>query len=336
MSNRQLPQGVLKAIPETFIVQELVRSSSNSPRAVEHYKESIICGWEGHNHTIFGMSKIGWSNEDALREVGRQLQVSYWDISAHGRKDKYAVTSQHIGIRGNFFPNFRHPKISLVQLYGQDRPLTHSGHMGNRFNISIISEAEKIDLSAAMVVPNLYGRQRVGIEGQEQVGRFFLEGKPQEAIKLLFATNRKAKYKFLKAKRLAGGSLEGALSHPEFEETLQFEIQKWQSYLWNKLLLEKRAKFGNKLPDVLPMWNPSREVSQMYKNLWDPSWVEPYALNFIVKSDRRSLFEPTGFEARFDSPISWNFKFDLPRGSFATVLLSQLFDLVEEEHSYSE
>lgn len=338
MSNRQLPLGVLKATPETFIVQELTKS--NPPRAVEFYEQSLIRGWEGDNVTVFGMSKRRQSNEEALKEVAHQLGISVDDISTHGRKDKHACTSQHIGVRGDFHPAFSHPNISLVQLYGQDRPLTHSGHWGNRFKIFIFSAADKLDFSAAMAVPNLFGPQRVGwVPGQEQVGRLFLEGNPEAALKLLFSFNREAKRKFLQAKRLAGGSWEEALSHPEFEETLTFEIQKWQSYLWNQLLKEKKEKLGAGLPDLLPLWNQNREVSQMYKHLWDPSrsQLNQMALNFVVKHDRPTMFRPTGFHAEYDADaIGWNFKFDLRGGVYATELLLQLFNLEEEEHRYLE
>lgn len=336
MSDNKLPDGVLKVTPETFIVQELTKS--NPPRAVEFYEQSLIRGWEGDNFTIFGMSKRRQSNEEALKEVGRQLDVSVRDLSVHGRKDKHACTSQHIGVRGDFLPDFSHPDISLVQLYGQYHKLMHDGHWGNRFQIFIFSAADKLDLSAAMAVPNLYGPQRVGwVPGQEQVGRLFLEGNPEAAIKLLFSFNRESKRKFLRAKQLAGGSWEEALSHPEFEETLTFEIQRWQSYLWNQLLKEKKEKLGAGLPDLLPLWNQSREVSQMYKHLWDPSQLNQRALDFTVRHNRPTIFRPVGFHAEYDADaIGWNFNFDLRGGVYATELLLQLFNLEEEDHYYSE
>jgi tRNA(Glu) U13 pseudouridine synthase TruD len=310
--------GVLKAFPETFIVQELVGSP---PRAVEFQNESLVLGWKGDKITLFIMSKRRMESKEAIEEVARQLDVSIYDISDHGRKDKHAVTSQHIGVRGNFLPTFSHPDISLVQLDGHDRPLKHDGHSGNRFNILIFSAAEKeeLDLSVIRDNPfvNFFGKQRVGRrEGQEQVGRLFLEGKTKEATRLFLATNRRA--------------------NPNLEDTLKLEIQKWQSYLWNKLAKEKAAKLGPGLPDMLPMWGTHQEVFAMYKHLWNPSRLNENLLYLLDGSNRPTLARTKNFSDEQEAAVGWRFKFDLPRGAFATVALEELFDLVEEDHRYSD
>ena len=332
-----LPLGILKATPEDFVVQELV---GNPPIAVPFSEQTVVSGWDGKsNLTVFEMSKRGWETQAAIREVARQLGVPFEAISTHGIKDKFARTSQLIGVRGKFQTGFSHQDINLVQLtdgqeidslaldnYGR---LRRGGNWGNRFNILISSTATELDLAAAKACPNLFGPQRLGRPGTEQIGRLFLEGKPEEAIELLLATP--SGVAFLRAKKLAGGTNDGALTHPDFQFSFKFEIQKWQSYLWNTLLQEKVKELCDDVPAKLPLWNSSVQVAKMYEHLWKPPQLNPRVLRMIAISERPSIVRPTNFQAKREAK-GWRFTFDLPSGAYATVVLSQLFKL-EERHS---
>ncbi len=328
MSNN-LPRGFYKTTPESFVVQEVIKSiPPRPPWPVEFSKQSIVLGWKGDPYTIFTLSKSGWSAEKAMREVARQLDVSFADISAHGLKDKQACTSQHIGVRGNFCPYFSHQDMSLVQLHGQNSPLFIGDIEGNRFDITILSQAESIDETAIVAVPNLFGPQRLGKhEGSEQVGRLFLEGRPEEAIEQIL-TIPPAADKFLEVQELTGGSWEEVLSHPEYQFSFKFEIQKWQSYLWNKFVQEQMEKLGSNTPNMLPLWNPSKRIFEMYKHLWNPSQLNQKVLKFINEKDRPTMLRPKYFRAK-RTIGGWNFKFDLPPGAYATVVLEKLFRLEE-------
>lgn len=335
MSANELPLGVLKATPEDFVVQELV---GNPPSAVPFSETTRIQGWDGQSAvTVFQMSKRGWETEAAVREVARQLAVPFDAVSFHGIKDKRACTSQLVGVRGKFQPAFSHPDISLVQLTGQESgsveldtygKLRQGGNRGNRFNILIRSAITELDLpSSPPPMPNLFGQQRMGRPGTEQIGRLFLEGKPDEAIQLLLDTPSKAV--FLRAKKLAGGTDEGALSYSAFQFFFKFEIQKWQSYLWNTLLQEKVKELGEEgVPAKLPLWNSTEQVRKMYQHLWDPPQLNPRVLRMVAIFERPSILKPTNFQAKREAE-GWRFTFDLPSGAYATVVLSQLFKLEE-------
>lgn len=335
MSANGLPVGVLKATPEDFIVQELV---GNPPSAVPFTETTVIQGWDGHSViTVFRMSKRRWETQAAVIEVARQLGVSFDAISFHGIKDKHACTSQLVGVRGQFRPVFSDPDISLGQFTAQENgsveldkynKLRRGGNWGNRFDILIRSTATELDLAAAVAVPNMFGLQRFGRPGTEQIGRLLLEGKSQEAIKLLLTTP--SKKAFLKAKKLAGGSDEGALSHPDFKFSFGFEIQKWQSYLWNKLLQEKVKELGDGVPAKLPLWNSNEQVSKMYRHLWNPSRLNQKVLRLVAMSERPTIVRPANFQAKREA-LGWRFIFDLPSGAYATVVLSQLFKLEESD-----
>ena len=327
MSNN-LPVGVLKGTPESFVVKEIIRG--NPPQAVEFYDESFIWEWDRELPvTIFALSKRRWNTADAVEEAARQLDVSVKDISFYGLKDKHARTSQHIGVQGNFRPSFSHPEISLAQQGGQRFPLRIGDIVGNRFEIFIASTADDLDFAAARAVPNFFGPQRLGRPGAEEIGRFLLEGDYDEAIRLI-RLNPESEKKLFRAKELVGGSWFEALFHPSFEFSFNFEVHKWQSHLWNKLLQEKKEKLGNSLPDRLLMWNTSQEVSEMYQHLWAPTQLDSKVVNALQIHPRPTMLRPKDFKYERKT-TGWKFNFDLPPGAYATTVLAQLFKL-EERH----
>jgi tRNA(Glu) U13 pseudouridine synthase TruD len=317
-----LPIGKLKTTPDDFVVQELI---GNPPVAVPFSDKTIIQGWNGRSAvTVFEMSKRDWETQTAVREVARQFGVTDGDISQHGIKDKRACTTSRIGVQGEFRPNFSHQDINLVQLYGQNARLRTGGNWGNRFNILVRSSATALDLAPAQAFPNLYGEQRTGKKGTEQVGRLLLEGKYQQAIELLHYSSKKMLFR---AQKLAGGTLEGALFHPTFYKCFSYEIQKWRSYLWNELLAEKVDELGeDRLSLTFPMWDTSDRVYEMYQHLYDPSYLDPEVMRMIGNTERASIVRPVNLQAKREE-LGWRFTFDLPAGSFATVFLARLFDL---------
>lgn len=324
-----LPVGILKLTPEDFVVQEVI---GNPPEAVPFSSKTIIHGWDGKSAvTVFEMSKYGMETQEALKEVARQLGVSFhYDISTHGTKDKRAHTSQRIGVRGEFRPNFSHQRINLVQLSGRDSDLERHEHVGNRFNIFVQSDALALDLAKVAVVPNFFGKQRLGQLGSEHIGRLFLEGEPEQAIDLLLTTP--AVKVFREVERKTGGSWEDVLVHPDFQFTFTIEIHKWQSYLWNKLFQEKMDELGESLPAQLPYWSLSPDVYPMYRHLWHPPQLNERVLRMINTSQRPTLLRPGNFQAKREE-LGWRFVFDLPRGSYATVVLDQLFKLDEKRYA---
>lgn len=154
-----------------------------------------------------------------------------------------------------------------------------------------------------------------------------MEGKREQAVKLLL--NSPSNTKLLRAQKLAGGTLEEALFHDAFYKLFNYEIQKWRSYLWNKLLQEKVDELGEgRLPKTLPMWDASDRVYGMYQHLYDPSYLDPEVMRMIGNTERDSIARPVNLQAKREE-LGWRFTFDLQAGSFATVMLDRLFWLVE-------
>lgn len=322
MRDHHLPRGILKSSPDTFVVQELVGYPA---RAVELLDKTVIRGWDGSPFTVFTMTKEGWTTSDACREVARQLGVRPADVSCHGRKDKHALTSQLIGVKGAFQPAFSHPQIFLKQLGGRTAPLAINGHGGNRFNILIKSDATTLNLAAASRIPNFFGKQRLGTPGSEESGRLILEGDFAAAAKVM---HEHPEGRLLERIREKTGSWKEACLHPDFSHELRFDVQKWQSYLWNGLL---RQLLYNSCPERLPAWSPDPETRERYRHLWDPQHLDRGMTSLLPEFTRPTGIEPRNLRAE-RKPNGWNLTFDLPNGAFATEVLRHLFDLREPKH----
>jgi len=76
--------GVLKAKPSDFVVREV---------------SQVEIGKEGE-YLILEVTKENWDTHILVREIARRLRISKERISFAGTKDKFAVTTQKISIRG--------------------------------------------------------------------------------------------------------------------------------------------------------------------------------------------------------------------------------------------
>ncbi len=314
------PIGILKATPEDFVVQELHRDPATPVTLC--MQRSRVKGHNGGNVTTFALTKRGWTTKDAVHQIARQLDVPLDCISAYGLKDKHAITSQIVGVEGNFIPFFFHEDMRLVQIGETDRPLRNGAHVGNRFVIRIISDAPSIDEDALRRVPNLFGKQRMGDPGNEVVGKLILEGDYDAAGEML---QQQPEGHVLKRVRESARSWKDALLCTEVRFSFGFAIQKWQSHLWNTLLVER---MGGYVPERLPLWHTDSDIRSLYTHLWNPKHIDEEALRVVRRSFRPSFINVTRLGVMQDGD-AWRFTFDLAPGAYATVVLEQVFDLKE-------
>lgn len=316
----QKPKGLIKTTPESFIVQELV-GVRREP--VPLHQITKIFGFRGVKPvTVFDLVKKGQTTDYAICEVARQLQVEKSKVSVYGLKDKYAITSQLIGVAGNFFSYFAHSDIILCQTGQCDYPLRNGQNAGNRFKIQVITDAREVDVASLAEYRNYFGPQRFGRFQSYEAGRLILEGRYSDAAQAL--SNNLRFYQKLTGLFRYHRSWRKAF----FDQSLSFEvgmyILQWQSHLWNSFLKE----LSDPLPDKLPMWRPEINVSDRYIQIWDPQKLDPEAAQKLHIFDRPTLVRPQNIKAEHKL-MGWEFCFDLPSGAYATEALSQIFDLRE-------
>lgn len=321
-----LPRGRIKERPEDFIVQELVWDEDDqAPRAISFSDRSVMEDWDGSSFTVFTLSKVNWTTEAAIEVVAGQLNISPDRISFHGRKDRRAHTSQLICVKGEFRPTFAHSQIRLAYLYGQEFPLERGRNFGNRFDIFVASDATEITLPPAEIL-NLFGPQRFGLPGSEQIGRLLLEGDNAGAVEVILSGHPDSANQLSRIKKYAG-TWEAALLHRDFRRPYEFEVEKWKSKLWNDLLTQM-VKSGERLPERLQMWNKSEWVAKMYRHLWNPTKLSDTALAVRTAKERATIIRPIDLVAT-QEPGGWRFKFDLLSGAYATTVLAQVFQGID-------
>lgn len=319
MLNR--PRGEIKFTPQSFIVQELV-NVGNRKFPVPLIEKTDIQGQDPATEiTVFHMTKIGWSTRQAIEEIARQLCVDVRHVSNYGLKDRHAYTSQCVGVEGKFNTTFEHDEIFLRQKNSTCRPLRPGGNLGNRFCVEVLTAARKVRCDDFKEVPNFFGLQRVSSRSDAEIGRQLIEGNFGRAAERM---RHSPAFTTLVELFKASKDIKEAWLHPKMDFELKFNMLKWQSWLWNQLL-QQAIDYGD-LPDRLPMWTP--ESIDCYGHLWVPQQVDPDSLSRLHFFSRRTVVKPKNIDV-LKTKLGWRVSFDLPSGAYATVTLSNVFELIE-------
>ncbi len=196
--------GTVKASPEDFRVDEI---PAYAPAGVGP-------------HLWLRVEKRGRTTRDVVREAARQLGVAERDVGVAGLKDRHAVTAQWLS-----FPVARDPdagtlggegwRVVAASRHGNKLRTGHS--RGNRFAIVVRGgDLERARAVAGALrtrgLANFFGAQRFGADGRNaDLGRAILRGATDPD------TRRASRDRFLR--RLA--------------------ISAWQSALFNRWLAER-------------------------------------------------------------------------------------------------
>jgi tRNA pseudouridine13 synthase len=170
--------GRLRTSAEDFVVEEI-------PCSIGTDGPFLICR----------LTKKDWDQQRAIREVARQLGISYRRIGFAGTKDKHAVTSQLISIRDatpEKIGQVAGKDLELVVVGRSHFPITLGSHQANRFTITI-READPAGLSDVVervsgvcreAIPNYFGLQRFGVirPVTHTVGALILKGDYEGAV----------------------------------------------------------------------------------------------------------------------------------------------------------
>jgi len=135
------------------------------------------CGTSG-DYLILRLTKENWETHHLIRDLSRQLGISEERIGIAGTKDKRAVTTQLMSIRGVSEEQLSHvdlPRVRLEPLGRANKGIGLGDLRGNDFDITVRNIAmqpaecearlKAVDsgISGAGGVPNFFGYQRFGI-----------------------------------------------------------------------------------------------------------------------------------------------------------------------------
>jgi tRNA pseudouridine13 synthase len=283
--------GIWKEVPEDFQVEEL---PSEAPTGAGE-------------HQWLRVEKVGRTTLDVVRALARHAGVPDAAIGYAGMKDRYARTVQEFTIHfGAEVPDIPGPDMRVVAR-GRTARRLRVGHLaGNRFTLRIRGgdaavAAERLGRLRDTGMPNYYGVQRVGAEAPSQ-GRAILAG---SGPRLRF-------------------------------DQLKFALSAYQSLLFNRVLVARgnRRLNGDLLAGDIPTgpmygsrmpW-PADEARALEESILTAEALPPGAwerFGKLTQGTRRALWIPVEADV---APVEDGFvlRFDLPAGSYATVLLEEI------------
>ncbi|MBS3101872.1 tRNA pseudouridine(13) synthase TruD [Candidatus Woesearchaeota archaeon] len=333
----------LKQIPEDFIVKEI--------------SHPIIDN--NGQYAYFLLRKKNYNTLDAARKIADKLRIKEKNIGFAGSKDRNAVTEQKISVfRGKKdFENINFKDIELKYLGSGNEPISLGDLEGNEFEITIRNlsnnEASKIRNSEGkkILMPNLFGPQRFS-KSNHLVGKAIIKKDFKKAVELILESNndfsneinehlRKHKNDFVVALKKVPLKLVRLYVHSYqsfiFNETIrQFLGKNNKNYLKNKNIKIKNIKtpvvgFGT-------IFN-NKKIEKIINKIMENEKITPR--DFIIKAipelsqegaERKLFIQNKGFKVIELDKDELNkdrnkikISFSLPKGSYATVFVENLF-----------
>ncbi|PKP51866.1 MAG: hypothetical protein CVT90_02905, partial [Candidatus Altiarchaeales archaeon HGW-Altiarchaeales-3] len=131
--------GIIKQIPDDFIVEEITPEPEKKVMKIDEFNEFDKNSPKGE-FTRCTMQKYNWDTMRAVKEISKRLHTSHNRIGFAGMKDKYALTSQRISIYNTPIERLKEVKIKDIILgnfeYSDDK-IDLGDLWGNRFTIAI-------------------------------------------------------------------------------------------------------------------------------------------------------------------------------------------------------
>jgi len=302
------PSGVIKSVPEHFIVREIAQGRILQP--VQQTRTRKPAG----RYTKFLLTKRNMPAELAYNEIARQLAVERSAITSYGQKDAVALTAQLIVIEGEYQSTFNHDRIWLQQLGKAPFPLKNGQQDGNHFSIHVCSSANSAPKADRFL--NLFGPQRFG-DGRIGVGRMLLEGDFEQAADLLFDSMNGSALK--NAMDRHGISAVDAMLTDDFAHARAWKILQWQSHLWNHVAKGSDERY-------LPMWQP--ETADYYYDLWAPNSVDAEMLEHTHQFTR-DVWAQVKDHHVYKKNNGFLHQFSIRSGAYATQFLDTLYDCTD-------
>jgi len=312
---------ILKQQPEDFIVKEI--------SLVELGKAGKYC--------YFWMKKKNYNTLEAVSKIADMLRIPLKKIGYAGNKDRKAITEQMISIEGI-------SKERIEQLKMKDIFLEYKGNgdsrislgelSGNSFEITIRNIEKKPILKKKII--NYFGEQRFSTNNAE-IGKAIVKREFKKAVETTLCGTGRAEEKMRKYLEKNAGNYVGALKTIN-KKILTLYIHAYQSLLWNKTV-QRYSSEQKEMPEVPIIGFGIEFPDKFTEEIMKEEEIKPR--DFIIKQipelsseggTRQMTIEASNIsisELREDELNSGMkkivIKFILPKGSYATEYVKQLF-----------
>jgi tRNA pseudouridine13 synthase len=325
--------GSLRAAPEDFFVEEDLGFAADG----------------AGEHCLVRVEKRGANTEWVARELSRFAGVGRNAVSYAGMKDRNAVTRQSFSIHlpGRADPawqELRHDEFHVLDAARHSRKLRPGALRGNAFRIVLRDVAgdrmafeSRLAAVAQSGVPNYFGAQRFGHGGDnvERARAMFAGRRVQRHERsVLLSAARSFLFNEVLAERVRQGTWNCALDGEVWMLSGTRSIFGPEPVSAD---LEARLDAGDILPTG-PMFGEGALRSQaMVAGIETdiagrhPDLVEGLAKNGLRQERRALVLRPDNLVASWQSDTAVELRFDLRKGSYATVIIREMLSAVLPE-----
>jgi tRNA pseudouridine13 synthase len=324
--------GRLKAVPEDFEVEE-----------IPAYRAS------GHGEFLFlWVEKRDMGAEYFQRHIARRLDIAPGEVGTAGLKDRHAVTRQMVSVPCRVEDRVRSLDGEGVRVLGVERHdnKLKPGHLhGNRFSVLIRDVAADAGQQAEPIIkqlleeglPNFYGRQRFGRDGEtlrlglEQLSAEATGGKPRRLSpflrKLALSAAQSGLFNLYLSERLRDGLFRNVLpgdvlaKWPFGGMFVAEDVPREQERFDRGEIVSAGPIFGKK---TFPARDEAarREAMVLEECGLGVQLFRGFG-KLLQGSRRHNLVYPTDLRCTAQ-PDGLQLEFVLPAGSYATVLLGEI------------
>ncbi len=305
----------IKQLPEDFIVKEIsnVKIEDKGP------------------YSYFILKKKNYDTVRAVERIAAELKMPPKFIGFAGNKDRKAITEQMISIKTTKKINdLKLDDIDLKYIGKGNEPISLGSHEGNQFVITIrnltsreIYKIRKIS-KTKLSVPNYFGEQRFS-KNNIGIGRSMIKKDFKKALELA-------------GLKVGNNDYVGGLRKIN-KKILTLYLHAYQSYLFNEtishyLKINKNKSLKNiKIPIIgFGTETSNNQLGKIISNILKKEKIS--LRDFIIRQmpelslegAERGLFaEVKDFKIRKLGKGKATLSFYLPKGSYATVVIKELF-----------
>lgn len=317
----------LKQLPKDFIVTEIISLETSQTKL---------------DYTIYRLKKTQWGSFKIIEQIANKLKINTKFIGYAGNKDKQAVTTQYISFAKISKEKIDQLKIKDVELefVGYSKERINLGSLkGNEFKITIRDLEKEVKLPENVQLENYFDDQRFGNnKNTHLIGKALLKKDFKEVCHLLKI-------------KLEGNDYLKEIRKQQ-RRLLRFYIAAYQSYLWNKTLVEKLKKEDKTEIDYsigkliftkskqknlkIPFVNFDTEEDKVIDKILKEEEISRE--DFIIRQMPELVTDTDFRDAFVDANIKYSWKEDelnkgklklelsffLPKGSYATMLVKKL------------
>jgi tRNA pseudouridine13 synthase len=322
--------GLLRAAPGDFVVDEIL---------------TIALSGSGE-HVWLRVRKRGWTTDRVAQQLARAAGVARRDVGFAGMKDRHAVTTQWFSVQlpGRDAPRWMEALPSGIEVLEEvrhARKLQSGALAGNRFDITLRECSgerallgARVDALRTHAVPNYFGEQRFGHQGAnvERALAMFagkLRTRDRALHGIYLSAARSYLFNEVLAQRVRTNTWASGLEGEAFllDGTHSFFIA---DHI-DALLLERLQR--RDIHPSGPLWGQGEALPHASARQMEDEVLARHAELAAglaaagLRQERRALrLFPQDLAVEWTDATSLRIGFQLPPGSYATVVLRELVD----------